>query len=232
MTCILLLGSGPNVTACRPWPTAQFDRIVTINNAWAVRPDWHYLVHPSDFPSERQPQTLEPGQSIITADTYVPLQNQFGGFVYAGGTMAFTAAYWTLAALRPSVIAVLGCDMIYPSTTQTHFYGTGTPDPLRDDKTLRSLPAKSARLMILAAMQGCAMVNLSTDESQLVYPRATPQDAAHATPRPYDHKRVAQAQAMEHDLGYFVPSGKYWKQEHAFDADKIDVLDALWLSAI
>ncbi len=62
--------------------------------------------------------------------------------------------------------------MHYPATGPTHFYGQGTPDPLRRDITLRSLEAKSARLMVLAARQGCAMVNLSTGPSRLVFPRA------------------------------------------------------------
>ena len=48
----------------------------------------------------------------MTATDYVPVQNDFGGFVYAGGTMTFTAGYWALGALKPSVLAFLGCDMV------------------------------------------------------------------------------------------------------------------------
>ena len=47
---VLILGSGPNVVAARDWPKAWFDRIVVINNAWAVRQDWDDLVFPEDFP--------------------------------------------------------------------------------------------------------------------------------------------------------------------------------------
>ncbi len=93
----------------------------------------------------------------------MPAQNAYGGFVYAGGTMAYTAAYWALSALHPRrrwPSSAATCTT--PPRGATHFYGTGTPDPLRADITLRSLEAKSARLMILAALQGCAMVNLST----------------------------------------------------------------------
>ena len=78
----------------------------------------------------------------------------FGGIVYAGATMAFTAGYWALSALQPRVLAYLGCDMIYPQG-QTHFYGTGAADPLRPDPTLQNLRAKSARLELLAARAGC-----------------------------------------------------------------------------
>ncbi len=163
---------------------------------------------------------------------YVPLQNTLGGFVYAGGTMAFTASYWALAALKPKVIAVLGCDMVYGDASKTHFYGKGTADPLREDVTLRSLEAKSARLMALAARQGCAMVNLSTDESRLVFPRATPDASAEAKPLMLDQEVIDAALAEEERLGYYVPSGKYWKEESRFDKGAIDALDALWLKAI
>ena len=232
MSVVLILGSGPNVVTCRDWPRDPFARIVAINNAWAVRPDWDDLIHPDDFPAERMPVDLTFQQRIIRAADYVPLQNTLGGFVYAGGTMAFTASYWALAALEPTVIAVLGCDMVYGDASKTHFYGKGTADPLREDVTLRSLEAKSARLMALAARQGCAMVNLSADESRLVFPRATPEAAAGAKPQPLDQAVVDAALAEETRLGYYVPSGKYWKEESRFDTASIDALDALWLKAI
>lgn len=232
MSIVLILGSGPNVLDCRDWPRAPFDRIVAINNAWAVRPDWDMLIHPDDFPPERHPTTLQPGQSIVTAADYVPLQNSLGGFVYAGGTMAFTASYWALAALRPRVIAMLGCDMVYPATGQTHFYGQGSPDPLREDVTLRSLEAKSARLMALAAEQGCAMVNLSRDASRLVFPRATLSQLTDVQPVLCDAATVDAARAEEARLGYYVPSGKYWKEEARFDPAAIDAMDALWLRSV
>ena len=231
VSVVLILGSGPNVIACRDWPRLPFNRIVAINNAWAVRSDWDDLIHPDDFPAARMPVDIGPKQRIVRAADYVPLQNTLGGFVYAGGTMAFTASYWTLAALKPRVIAVLGCDMVYSNTT-THFYGKGTADPLRKDVTLRSLEAKSARLMAMAARQGCAMVNLSTDESRLVFPRSTASKAADAKPLSLDQAAIDAALAEEERLGYYVPSGKYWKEESRFDKAAIDALDALWLKAV
>lgn len=232
MSVVLILGSGPNVVACRDWPRAPFDRIIAINNAWAVRSDWDDLIHPDDFPPARMPVDTATHQRIIRAADYVPLQNTLGGFVYAGGTMAFTASYWALAALKPSVIAVLGCDMVYAGASNTHFYGTGTADPLREDVTLRSLEAKSARLMAIAARQNCATVNLTTDESRLVFPRATQNKVAQATPMPLDQDGVDAALAEEERLGYYVPSGKYWKEEARFDTAAIDALDALWLRSV
>ncbi len=232
MSIVLILGSGPNVVNCRTWPRDPFDRIVAINNAWAVRPDWDDLIHPDDFPAARMPVEIAAHQRIVRAADYVPLQNTYGGFVYAGGTMAFTASYWALAALKPRVIAVLGCDMVYAQASNTHFYGTGTADPLRADITLRSLEAKSARLMAIAARQGCAMVNLSQDESRLVFPRSTAADVVGARPAAIDRNIVDAALAEEARLDYVVPSGKYWKEESRFDTAAIDALDALWLKAV
>ncbi|MDG1116711.1 MAG: hypothetical protein P8N72_06255 [Flavimaricola sp.] len=232
MSIVLLLGSGPNVVRCRDWPRAPFDKIVVINNAWQVRPDWDHLVYPEDFPADRRPTKVTPGQSTITAEDFVPAQNAYGGFVYGGGTMAFTAAYWALHALRPKVIACLGCDMVYPKTTQTHFYGKGTADPLREDITLRSLEAKSARILALAARQGCAMVNLSNDESRLSYPRSTRKDLSNAVPGRISTAAVDTALVAEAQMGYMVPSGRYWDEADRFDADAIDRIDALWLATL
>lgn len=231
MSVVLVLGSGPNVVETRDWPRHPFDRIVAINNAWAVRPDWDDLIHPDDFPAARMPRALAPEQRIIRAADYVPLQNEFGGFVYAGGTMAFTAGYWALAAIKPRVIAMMGCDMVYAAQSQTHFYGTGTADPLRADVTLRSLEAKSARFMLMAAARGCAVVNLSQDASRLVFPRCTPHTTAIAQPQPYDLAGAEAALAEEARLGHYVPSGKYWKEEGRFDPAEIDALDRRWLKA-
>ena len=75
---VLILGSGPSVTAAQDWPRAPFDRIVAINNAWAVRPDWDDHIFPDDFPVERRPVDMADGQRVVTSTNYVPVQNQFG----------------------------------------------------------------------------------------------------------------------------------------------------------
>lgn len=227
---ILMLGSGPMAPEARDWPRVPFDGILAINNAYMVRPDWDAMIHPWDFPPERRP-VAGPGQRIITQEAFVPAQNAYGGFVYAGGTMAFTAAYWALHAERPGVIAAFGCDMHYPASGQTHFYGKGTADPLRDDITLRSLEAKSARLMVLAALQDCAMVNLSQGRTRLVFPRVTRDEIADARPCPFDATAADEARACEAELGYFVPSGRYWERASQFDPAALDALDALWMRA-
>ena len=230
MTVILMLGSAPMVAEAALWPRAPFDTIIAINNAWRVRSDWDVALYPWDFPPDRHP-VAGPEQKLVTEDDFVPAQNAYGGFVYAGATMAFTSSYWALSALKPTVIATFGCDMHYPLTGKTHFYGQGAADPLRADITLRSLEAKSARLMVLAAMQGCAMVNLSAGPSRLVFPRTTHAAAAKARPQAWCPDLAAQALAHEAALGYHVPSGRYWEELDRFDPQEIDRIDALWLAA-
>lgn len=224
-----MLGSAPMAVQAAEWPRDGFDTILAINNAWRVRPDWDLMIYPWDFPEDRRP-VPGPGQTIVTEADFVPAQNALGGFVYAGATMAYTAAYWALHALRPRVIAVYGCDMHYPATGPTHFYGAGTPDPLRADITLRSLEAKSVRLMVMAAAQGCAMVNLSDGPSRLLFPRAAREAAHRAKPLQFDPARVAAALNREAELGYFAPSGRYWEDLSRYDVAEIDALDALWLA--
>ncbi|MEM8632113.1 MAG: hypothetical protein AAGF74_12820 [Pseudomonadota bacterium] len=231
---VLILGSGPAAPDCETWAKHPFDEIVAINNAWAVRPDWSYLIHPEDFPASRLPPMCDITQTVVTAEDYVPLQNAFGGFVYAGGTMAFTAGYWALAALKPKVLAWFACDMVYPRTGPTHFYGEGTADPLREDVTLRSLEAKSARLAVLAAEAGCHCVNLSDAPSRLTFPRARQEalvELAETAPRSFDPVRRTAALERERRLDYHVPSGRYWLEADRFDVGEIDALDRLWLAA-
>jgi hypothetical protein len=231
MTVVLILGSGPNATLAQGWDAAPFDHILAINNAWRLRPDWDALIFPHDFPAERHPPR-GPAQTFVTERDFVPAQNAYGGFVYGGGTMAFTAAYWALHHHRPRVIAVMGCDMHYPQGGRTHFYGTGTADPLRADITLQKLEAKAARVMVLAAMQGCAVVNLSiAGPTRLIYPRVGRCGLQRLTPLPFDMAAAAQALAAEKALGYHVPSGRYWEHVGQFDAAALRQVDDLWLRA-
>lgn len=226
MRIVLILGSGPNAPLAADYPAHSFDAIVAINNAWRIRPDWTHAIYPEDFPPDRHPPQGKGPH--ITAQEFVPAQNRHGGFVYAGGTMAYTAAYWALDALSPSVMAFLGCDMVYPRTGATHFYGAGTADPLRDDITLQDLSAKSARLEILAARQGCACVNLSAEESRLLFPRAQIKDLAGCQPRLMPEQ--TDADQREADLAYMCETGRYWEEDR-FDARALRDLDALWRAA-
>lgn len=237
---VLLVGSAPDAVRIKQWDLSPFDAVVVINNAWQLTPHWHYHIFPEDFPPERQPQHIHYNQQVIDYTDYVPAQNQFGGFVYAGGTMAFTAAYWALAALKPSLLAFIGCDMIYANNRPTHFYGEGTADPLRDDITLHNLEAKATRLQALAAENNCYCANLSDlSLSRLVFPKFTLQEVvdfkavqAEALLSRFDDGVLQQAKAKEATLKYFVASGEYWKCLERFDVNELKQLDQQWLSAV
>ena len=155
---ILIIGSAPDSIYSSEWKNLSFDNIVAINNAWKIRKDWTNCIYPEDFPINRRPKANNT-QSLHSADDYVDAQNHFGGFVYAGGTMAFTAGYWALYKFKPQLICYTGCDMVYKGE-KTHFYGKGNADPLREDKTLKNLIAKSSRLEAIALLIKCTIVNL------------------------------------------------------------------------
>jgi hypothetical protein len=170
----------------------------------------------------------------VGSPEYVPANNRFGGVFYAGGTMAFTTGYWALHALKPSVLAFVGCDMVYAASGNTHFYGSGEPDPLRDDLSLRSLEAKSARLMLHAAEVGCACVRLPSQESRLVFPCVTEEDLFRAVPLTSSTTLgplFEMAKSEEDRLGYRCETGRYWEIAEEFSAESVDRLDALWLVA-
>jgi hypothetical protein len=237
---VLIVGSAPDAVRTAGWDTSCFDHIIAINNAWMACPSWSCLIFPDDFPRERHPCTdALKGKQVVTSQEFVPIQNEFGGFVYAGGTMSFTAGYWALGALKPDVIAYIGCDMVYDAKSgqMTHFYGQGAADPLREDVTLQSLEAKSLRLQALAERNGCAVVNLSNQQtSRLLLPRidlkaleAMTQTSPTTT---FNHLAVQDALRAESELGYWVESGRYWEKYEQFDSHKLQEIDALWLSTI
>ena len=149
--------------------------------------------------------------------------------------MAITAAYWTLAIIKPQNLFFLGCDMVY-GVGKTHFYGVGRPDPLRKDISLRSLEAKTARFECFATIAGCSVFNLSNEkESRLIYKRknfAELNFAKNYEPRPINMDKFNKAVKIEKNLNYFVSNGKYWKHEEEFDKRQIDTLDKLWLSSL
>ena len=211
----------------------SIDHVIAINNAWKVGCFWNELIYPEDFPESKLPSVVHKSKKLTSAETYVAAQNNYGGFIYGGGTMAFTAGYYALYQYRPKTIAFIGCDMMYPEEGKTHFYGDGTADPLRDDITLQSLEAKSTRLMIHAAKQGCALVNLSQDISRLTFPKISI-DLLAQPPKLIDWNILAEKEALqlEKKLNYFVDSGKYWEQVHLFDKVNLQKIDQLWLDCI
>ena len=229
---ILIIGSAPDALEAKSFKRELFQGLVTINNAWNVRKDWDYCIFPDDFPKDRRPRKNK-DKKLIGSEQYVLVQNEYGGFVYAGGTMAFTAGYWALGHFKPKAIAYIGCDMVYDGEN-THFYGRGSPDPLRKDPTLKNLRAKSARLEAIAACQNCSVFNLSKrPKSNLVFRRTSLEKIPKEfTPRRVNSDLLKVALQKEKNLGYFFEDGKYWKHLAKFDQEKIDTLDELWHQVI
>ena len=229
---VLIIGSAPDALEAQSFDRKLFQQVVAINNAWNVRSDWDYCIFPDDFPENRRPNGNNE-QRLIGSEQYVPLQNKYGGFVYSGGTMAFTAGYWVLGHFNPRAIAYIGCDMVYDEK-KTHFYGRGTPDPLREDPTLKNLKAKSARLEAIAASQNCSIFNLSKKpKSNLVFRRNNLENIPeHPTPRRVNTELLKLVLEKEKSLGYFIKNGKYWKHLADFDQKQIDILDGLWNEVI
>lgn len=239
---VLILGSAVDAVRARAFDATSFHAIVAINNAWRIRDDWTHLVHAGDFPDERKP-TPGPDQTCLSHETYVPANNAFGGIVYAGGTMAFSTAYWALHALKPDILAFCGCDMIYDQKNgQSHFYGAGTADPLRQDPTLQSLEAKANRLMILAAEQNCVCLNMSTlEKSRLTFPRMSADNLSSAHARTHtdilsdirrnsDALTISDAKNLEGDHMQFVPSGDYWNHKTLLNPAQLRDIDQRWLA--
>jgi len=241
MQIVLIVGSAPDAVRVKSIDLSLFNKCVAINNAWQLKKKWDYVIYPEDFPVKKQPTDKIHKAKLITAKEYVPTQNNYGGFVYAGGTMAFTAGYWALAKLKPDMIVYLGCDMIYSKNSKAgnHFYGNGAADPFRDDITLQSLEAKSARLMAFAKLHDCAVVNLSEQpKSRLLFPRISiKQISSKQNIGKFLNKNKFQLNlnALKHvlktekKLGYMVRSGRYWEEIKKFDPSKLSEIDHLWL---
>lgn len=241
MKIVLIVGSAPDAVRVKSFDPCLFNQCVAINNAWQLKKNWDYIIYPEDFPVKNQPTHKNHNAQLITAKEYVPTQNNYGGFVYAGATMAFTAGYWALDKLKPNVIAYLGCDMIYSKSSKgvNHFYGKGAADPLRNDITLQSLEAKSARLMAFAKHHNCAMVNLSKQpKSRLLFPRISIEQisskeslAKFLKKNKFQLNSSAFKQVLktEKKLGYMVRSGRYWEVIKKFDPLKLSEIDQLWL---
>ena len=133
--------------------------------------------------------------------------------------------------------------MIYPEEygIQSHFYGNGKADPLRSDITLQSLEAKSIRLMALAKINNCAVVNLSElPKSRLLFPRISitellkkidQKDLVCEQDVKLDSNSVKKALDLEEELAYMVPSGRYWESLKEFDQLKLSEIDSLWLKS-
>ena len=230
---ILVIGSAPDAIKAQDLDMKVFDLVIAINNAWRVAVHWDELIFPYDFSDENKPAKLLCHQKFVTEDQFVPAQNLFGGFVYAGATMAFTAGYWSLASHLPTRLCFLGCNMHYNKRGPTHFYGKGKPDPLRDDITLTSLRACSHRMLIFAKMQGCDIVSLSAGETNLHVPQRNFDEFLDYRPAfVISQEKMNQALKCEKSLNYYVEDGRYWLKQDFFCRNELEKLDRIWIDAL
>ena len=135
-----------------------------------------HAVYPLGFSCPERHPVARPGQTAgdrgrLSFRRRMPM----GGFVYAGATMAFTAGI--LGAGGAASLGHRGLRLRHAlsedrSARISTATGLGRPLAGRISRCARSR-RKSARLMVLAAMQGCAMVNLSVGPSRLIFPRLT-----------------------------------------------------------
>ena len=65
----------------------------------------------------------------------------------------------------------------------------------------------------------------------MLFPRVARAGVAAARPLAWCPALAAEALALEAELQYVVPSGRYWEEADRFDVAKLDRLDALWLRA-
>jgi hypothetical protein len=230
----LIVGSGPSATDLQNTNLTRFHR-VAINNAWRVRGDFDYAIYPGDFPVERHPPVWYPAKQVNNFG-YMPSMNAAGGIIFCGATMAFAAGYWAADTLESRVIGFHACDMVY-SPGKTHFYGQGTADPLREDISLQSLEAKSARLFCWALERDKLLVNCSeSDESRLVFPRVPLATAASLRPRAKEawaplRKKARKIWQLEATAPFDALVEEYWLladtlEKRAFVAE----IDREWLA--
>ncbi len=229
---ILLIGSAPDAVRAKKLDSTLFHTIVAINNAWQIRPDWTHSIYPDDLAEDKRSEPAQ-FQSLVTSAEYVPANNALGGIVYAGATMAFTAAYWALETFKPDQMAFIGCDMIYDDAGQNHFYGKGTADPLRDDPTLQILEAKSNRLMAFAKRHGCTCLNLSERPlSRLTFARADAALEPTADLPVLIDEEIDKALAMEQKAGQYFPGGDYWNDARPLNKQALLAIDEQWMKIV
>jgi hypothetical protein len=145
--------------------------VVALNNAWRASPRYDFVIAPDDFPQASRPP--DAARTVITGTHYVDAASLCGGHFWCGHTVALTGAYWSLRTYVYSQITFLACDMVYPSSGSTHFYGTGAPDPLRRHITLQNITGKSLRAFYFAWTRNSLLLNSSPHQHSLLgVPRA------------------------------------------------------------
>jgi hypothetical protein len=95
--------------------------------------------------------------------------------------------------------------------------------------------------MALANQQNCAVLNMSLlSESRLTFPRGLMKDLQQLESHEailshqnqlIDAHQVSRAQTAEKELGYLVPSGRYWESIEDFDPEQLRIIDDIWIDS-
>lgn len=230
LSTVIIMGSSLDGQRGANWAKPLNSCIVAIDSAYTLRNDWDYAVFSDDYDHCLRPQRpFALGQKTVTSKDYTPSQNALGGFIYGGAHPVFTSGYWALRTLRPRVIAYYGCDQIFNAPSKS---GPAMRDGAETNFTIRHVGAKSARLMLLAAMAGCAVVNLSMpNNSPFVFPHKKLSNLTHVHHTPIDYSHALLALRAETECDYYVPSGRYHEIADQIDLSKLDQIDRHWLMA-
>ena len=237
----LIVGSAPEAAQLSN-TQAPAQVLIAVNNAWRIRPDFAYSVYPYDFPPERRaPSSIR----HVTNLDYMRGMDSAGGITLCGATMALAAGYWATHDLRPMVLGFAACNMVYGSS-QNHFYGNGTADPLREDVTLRCLEAKVCRLFLFALSRGTLCVNtMPIEGSRLVLPALSLEALPVSRFGLWQlHRKVMRSALCKELLSFYTEqrtaeqhapfplmTHEYWIGKNDEDIAFIDAIDAKWLQA-
>ncbi len=187
---VLLVGSGLTAPLASTWDINEWI-VCCIHNAWRILPErFDYLLHAMDFPEERKPTDIQPGQKLVTTLKWVRdsfAHDKHSGFwrnhCGYGKTMFFTSFWWIIENLQPEVIGFVGCDMHYPEEGDNTIYGRGSPDPLQ--YPLQSLLHWLGFLDGFCVRDNVTLINFSPYESPTllpfshgIFPSETPIDRA------------------------------------------------------
>lgn len=167
---VAVLGSGPAAPEVEQHLSEE-TFLVTVNNSWRAAPWYDVLVYSDDLPDASKPSRIELNRRGRSSPQYWTAMQACGGILYCGATLAFAAGYWVLHNLPSSQVSYFASDMTYGSGP-THFYGNGSPDPLRTDISLQDIVAKGLRLFYFGLRHNCLLLNASAaTETRLPFPR-------------------------------------------------------------
>ena len=148
---VLVLGSAPYISGWWKKYGEGFIgdgwTVAAINNAWEVPGnDLDYWLHPVDFTKKGPPDNVPRNSRLATfvnQDYYAGSWNNYMNWLIKPSwltnqqiqTMILVSLHHLFNEANADGckidVAVAGSDLVYPKDGPTHFYGEGTPDPLR-----------------------------------------------------------------------------------------------------